>query len=88
MPPITARSNKMNRKILLTSAEKKRRDEILSQLVELSRNGWRNARPSDYEPLERELREIETRQVDPRAAQERANSLHEAARLHKHLKKD
>lgn len=37
----------------------KRRAEIIRQLCELSRNGWRDAKPSDYEPLERELREID-----------------------------
>lgn len=37
----------------------KRRSEIIRQLSELSRNGWENARPSDYQPLERELSEID-----------------------------
>jgi hypothetical protein len=49
------------RKVLLSRAEKKRRDEIIGQLVELARNGWANARPCDYEPLEKELRKIEGR---------------------------
>lgn len=39
----------------------KRRSEIIRRLSELSRNGWQNALPCDYEPLERELREIEAR---------------------------
>jgi hypothetical protein len=39
--------------------KRSRRSEIIRQLCELSRNGWANARPCDYEPLERELREIE-----------------------------
>lgn len=45
----------------MTKRDKQRRTEIIRQLAELSRNGWANARPCDYEPLERELREIEAR---------------------------
>lgn len=37
----------------------KRRAEIIRLLSELSRDGWAASQPSDYEPLERELREIE-----------------------------
>ena len=37
----------------------KRRSEIIKVLSDLSRNGWANALPIDYEPLERELRELE-----------------------------
>ena len=37
----------------------KRRSEIIRELCRLSRNGWRDAKPCDYEPLERELRELE-----------------------------
>lgn len=44
-----------------TKALAARRREIIRALAELSRNGWANARPYDYEPLERELREIEAR---------------------------
>lgn len=40
----------------------KRRSEIIRLLSELSRNGWRDARPCDYEPLERELRSLEGRE--------------------------
>jgi len=36
-----------------------RRRVIVNILSDLSRDGWRHAKPSDYEPLERELREIE-----------------------------
>jgi len=34
---------------------------IRSELVKMSRNGWRDAKPCDYEPLERELRTLEER---------------------------
>jgi hypothetical protein len=37
----------------------KRRSEIIRELCELSRLGWQNAKPCDYEPLEKELRELE-----------------------------
>lgn len=43
----------------MTKAQKKRRIEIIKQLSDLSKNGWANARPCDYEPLERELRELQ-----------------------------
>jgi hypothetical protein len=39
--------------------EKKRRSEIIRELCKLSKNGWADARASDYEPLEKELRELE-----------------------------
>lgn len=45
----------------MSKAQRERRRAIIAQLVELSRKGWANARPTDYEPLERELREIEGR---------------------------
>lgn len=35
------------------------RSQIIKMLCELSRNGWANAVPCDYEPLERELAQIE-----------------------------
>lgn len=37
----------------------KRRSEIIRQLSELSRDGWVNAKPIDYLPLEAELRRLE-----------------------------
>jgi hypothetical protein len=37
---------------------RRRRSQIISQLCELSRNGWASAKPCDYEPLERELRKL------------------------------
>lgn len=37
----------------------KRRSEIIRELCKLSRNGWENAKPCDYKPLEAELRELE-----------------------------
>jgi hypothetical protein len=37
----------------------KRRSVIIAQLVELSRNGWANARVSDWKPLEDELARID-----------------------------
>ena len=39
----------------------KRKLEIIQQLADMSKDGWKNARPCDYEPLEQELREIEGR---------------------------
>lgn len=37
-----------------------RRSAIIAELCRMSRDGWQNARPCDYEPLERELRELES----------------------------
>jgi hypothetical protein len=31
---------------------------IISELTKMSRNGWRDARPSDYRPLEAELHKL------------------------------
>lgn len=39
----------------LTKKERNRRSLIIAELSRLSRNGWANARPDDYMPLEREL---------------------------------
>lgn len=39
-----------------------RRRAIIAELSRLSRDGWRHAKPADYEPLERELRELEASQ--------------------------
>lgn len=36
-----------------------RRSIIVKTLSDLSRDGWRHAKAIDYEPLERELRQIE-----------------------------
>ena len=40
------------------SKKQKRRIEIIKALSDLSRDGWRNAKPCDYEALERELGEM------------------------------
>jgi hypothetical protein len=48
-----------HRRHQMTKAQAKRRSEIVRALSDLSRNGWANALPCDYEPLERELRIIE-----------------------------
>ena len=45
----------------MTRKDRARRTEIIRELSRLSRNGWRAAKPCDYEPLEAELREIEER---------------------------
>jgi len=37
----------------------KRRAAIVTELCKLSRNGWRDAKPCDYQPLEAELRTLE-----------------------------
>lgn len=36
---------------------RKERLAIITELCALSRNGWANAKPCDYEPLETKLRE-------------------------------
>jgi hypothetical protein len=38
-----------------------RRRVIIVELSQLSRNGWRHAKPYDYLPLEAELRQLESR---------------------------
>jgi hypothetical protein len=43
---------------MLTRKDRKRLAEINHQLARLSRNGWQNAIPADYVPLEKELLEI------------------------------
>jgi hypothetical protein len=48
-----------------------RKRELIRQLSDLSRNGWRLAKPYDYLPLEAELREINKRlypQIKPSIA--------------------
>lgn len=37
-----------------------RRSEIIRELCKLSRAEWANAMPCDYEPLEAELKRLET----------------------------
>lgn len=44
----------------MTRKQQKRRLEIIRQLSELARGGWKNARYEDYAPLEAELREMES----------------------------
>jgi len=36
-----------------------RRAQIMSELSHMSKDGWKNAKPYDYLPLEKELRLIE-----------------------------
>lgn len=36
-----------------------RRSQIIATLSELSKHGWANALPEDYEPLEKELRQLD-----------------------------
>jgi hypothetical protein len=45
---------------------------IIAQLTKLSRNGWRDAKPCDYLPLEEELRRLvrEAKQQEARYADE------------------
>jgi hypothetical protein len=43
----------------MTKTQKKRRSAIIRELSNLSKNGWNNARPEDYLPLESELRALE-----------------------------
>lgn len=50
------RLNMPNRKPAERRAlQRRRRAEIIRELSELSRDGWANAEPCDYAPLEREL---------------------------------
>jgi len=35
----------------------KKRSLVIAELTRLSRDGWKDAKPCDYEPLERTLRE-------------------------------
>jgi len=44
----------------MTKRQRKRYREIIRQLSELSKEGWRHAKPFDYLPLERELRDLQT----------------------------
>lgn len=37
-----------------------RRVAIIKELSDLSRGGWANALPCDYEPLEKELKQLES----------------------------
>lgn len=48
----------------LTARELERRRVIRAQLCELSKDGWRHAKPCDYEPLERELRQLDDREME------------------------
>lgn len=41
------------------SKKQKRRIELIKALSDLSRNGWANAKPYDYQPLEAELAKLE-----------------------------
>jgi hypothetical protein len=40
---------------IFTRKERARRREIIAELSRLSKNSWRDAKPADYQPLEREL---------------------------------
>jgi hypothetical protein len=42
----------------MTKKKLARMNAIIRELTRLSRNGWRDARPSDYLPLERELKAL------------------------------
>jgi len=44
---------------LTTNRLRDRHRLIVSLLSDMSKDGWRHALPCDYEPLEKELREIE-----------------------------
>ena len=46
-------------KKLTKKQQQTRRTVILTELANMSHNGWRNALPSDYLPLEAELRALE-----------------------------
>jgi hypothetical protein len=42
----------------MTKKERTRYRSIIQQLARLSSDGWAYAKPYDYEPLERELRQL------------------------------
>jgi hypothetical protein len=44
---------------MTTKQRARRRSAIIAELSRLSRDGWSNARPCDYEPLESELANLE-----------------------------
>lgn len=50
----------------MTKYQQARRSAIIAQLSELSRDGWRAAKPYDYQHLEAELRELEAELRDSR----------------------
>jgi hypothetical protein len=43
----------------MTRKQQQRRSAIVAELSRLSRNGWANARREDWEPLERELHQLD-----------------------------
>lgn len=43
----------------MTKVQRQRRSFLIKELSDLSRNGWANARPEDYIPLEKELAALE-----------------------------
>ena len=47
----------------MTKREAARAAAIIRELTKLSRNGWRDARPSDYLPLEAELRMLTAKEA-------------------------
>jgi hypothetical protein len=51
---------------MLTKKEFSRLREIIRQLCELSRDGWRHAKPCDYRPLEAELKALEAKRKHAR----------------------
>jgi hypothetical protein len=49
----------------LTHRDRARRSAIIRELSDLSRNGWSQARPCDYQPLERELEALNAKTLTP-----------------------
>jgi hypothetical protein len=47
-----------------TKKTQARRSFLIGELCKLSRNGWANAKPCDYEPLERELKQLNPKYID------------------------
>lgn len=45
----------------MSCKDRKRHSEIIRALSDLSRDGWKGARPDDYLPLEAELARLEGR---------------------------
>ena len=69
----------------MNATQRRRASSIRSQLVAMSRDGWRTSKASDYLPLESELRALEGGDIPPsvcrmcRALGEPCNA-HEAER--------
>jgi hypothetical protein len=51
---------------MMTKREAARAHAIIRELTRMSRNGWAGAKPCDYRPLERELRQLNAKARKPK----------------------